>query len=185
MNVRMIALGLGLVVCAGAGAALVLTGTIPLPGSQSGTPFPDTELALQNSPSAATPGEVQSAAYSAFEEGKFLTALSLAKDAAAGGDPQAYTLMGRIYAEGSGVPRDKAKAAEAYGKGAELGDVPAMVSYAVMLAEGDGVEKNRDKAAEYFEKAARTGDALANYNLGLLFLRGDGKPENPHRGILK
>lgn len=180
MNLRSILIGLGLLVCVGAGAALVISGVVPLPGDDA-NPFPDMQVEMAKQPSEATPAEVQTAAYSAFEEGKFLTALSLAQDAAARGDPQAYTLIARIYGEGSGVSKDLKKSIEAYGKAAELGDVPAMVSYAVALSSGNGIDKNRDKAAEWFERAARTGDALANYNLGLLFLRGDGKPENPYR----
>lgn len=182
MNVRSLALVMGLALCVGAGATLVMLGVIPLPGLEGdGTPFPDMQVEMGKEPAEMTPAETQGAAYAAFEEGKFLTALSLAQDAAAKGDPQAYTLIGRIYAEGSGVSKDLTKAAEAYGHAADRGDVSAMVSLAVMLASGQGVEKNRDKAAELFEHAARTGDPLANYNLGLLFLRGDGKPENPIR----
>lgn len=182
MDIPKMALVLGLVAAVGAGAGLVVLGVLPIPGFQSGEPFPDMEQALINDPSNASPAEVQTAAYSAFEEGKYLTALSLAQDAAARGDAQAYTLIGRIYAEGAGVSRDEAKAADAYGRAAELGDVPAMISLGVMYGAGQGVTKDRNKAAELFEKAAMTGDPLANYNLGLLFLRGDGKPENPHRG---
>lgn len=181
MNMRYFIAGLVLAVFAGCGATLVMLGVVPLPGLNSGTPFPDMQVEMAKHPDAVTPSELQRAAYDAFEEGKYLTALSLAQDAAAKGDPQAYTLIGRIYAEGTGVSRDPVKAAEAYDKAAALGDVPGMVSLAVMLAAGKGVEKNRDKAAELFERAAQTGDPLANYNLGLLFLRGDGKPENPYR----
>lgn len=180
MNMRYLIAGLALAVIAGAGGTLVMLGVIPMPGFE-GTPFPDMQVEMAKEPDEVTPAEMQRAAYDAFEEGKYLTALSLAQDAAGRGDPQAYTLMGRIYSEGTGVSRDPVKAAEAYDKGAALGDVSAMVSLAVMLASGNGVEKNRDKAAEMFERAALTGDPLANYNLGLLFLRGQGKPENPFR----
>jgi TPR repeat protein len=180
LSLRHVALGLALVAAVGAGAAAVLTGVVPLPGMDA-NPFPDMQVEMGKEPVEFTPSEMQGAAYAAFEEGKYLTALSLAKEAATKNDPQAYTLIGRIYAEGAGVSRDLAKAAEAYAKAASLGDVSAMISYAVMLASGNGVDKDRNKAAELFERAALTGDALANYNLGLLFLRGDGKPENPHR----
>ena len=173
--------GLVLAVFAGAGATLVMLGVVKLPGFNDGEPFPDMQVEMAKHPDEATPAELQRAAYDAFEEGKYLTALSLAQDASAKGDPQAFTLIGRIYGEGTGVSRDPAKAAAAYEKAAELGDVPAMVSLASMLASGKDVAKNRDKAAELFERAALTGDPLANYNLGLLFLRGDGKPENPNR----
>lgn len=181
MNLRYLVPGLALAVVVGAGATLVALGVVQIPGFDHGEPFPDMQVEMAKEPSEATPAELQRAAYDAFEEGKFLTALSLAQDASARGDAQAFTLIGRIYAEGAGVSRDPAKAVDAYDKAAALGDVPAMVSLASMLASGKDVPKDRDRAAKLFEKAALTGDPLANYNLGLLFLRGDGKPENPRR----
>ena len=120
-------------------------------------------------------------AYLAFDQGRYLTALKLAEEAAAKGDAAAHTLIGRIYSEGHGVRPDDEVAAQWYTRGAELGDVNAMFAIALMLAEGRGVKQDRAAAAEMFEKAAQTGHAEANYNLGLLFLKGDGKPENPYR----
>ena len=120
-----------------------------------------------------------SAAYIAFDQGKYLTALELAQADAKKGDPAAHTLIGRIYGEGFGVSRNAAAAAQWYTRGAELGDVNAMFALGLIAAQGRGVKKDRLAAAEMFEQAARKGHAEANYNLGLLFLNGDGKPENP------
>ncbi len=122
-----------------------------------------------------------SAAYIAFDQGKYLTALELAQKDAKKGDPAAHTLIGRIYGEGFGVSRDAAAAAKWYTRGAELGDINAMFALGVIAAEGRGVKKDQGAAAEMFEQAARLGHAEANYNLGLLFLNGTGKPENPYR----
>ena len=80
-------------------------------------------------------------AYEAFDQGKYLTALHLAVKAAEQGDPQAHTLVGRIYAEGNGAPRTSALAAQWYARGAELGDPEGMFAYGVMLAEGQGVAR--------------------------------------------
>ena len=121
------------------------------------------------------------AAFEIFEQGKYLTALELAKSAAEDGDPQAHTLVARIHAEGLGVPQDPGLAAKWYERGAELGDVESMFGLAVLLAEGSGVERDRVAAARMFDRAAQRGHVLANYNLALLFLKGDGKPENPYR----
>jgi uncharacterized protein len=126
----------------------------------------------------------EDAAYEAFDRGRYLTALELAAKAAAQNDPQAHTLIGRIYADGEGVPRDPALAAQWYARGAELGDAQAMFAYGLQLAEGEGVEKNLNAAAEMFEAAALRRHPLANYNLALLFIAGEGKPENPYRGFL-
>ncbi len=45
----------------------------------------------------------------------------LAELAARRDDPQAHTLIGRIYAEGLGVPKDEGTAARWYARAAELG----------------------------------------------------------------
>ncbi len=121
------------------------------------------------------------AAYEAFEQGQYLTALELAREAAERGEPQAHMLIGRIYQQGLGVTVDPVLAAQWYRRGAELGDLESMFAFALMLAEGEGIQKNRAGAAQMFEEAAVRGHALANYNLALLFLTGDGKPANPHR----
>lgn len=127
------------------------------------------------------PATGEDAAYIAFEQGQYLTALSLAEAMAARGDAAAHTLIGRIYADGLGVSKDEITAARWYARGAELGDIEAAFSLGLQLAEGRGVEKDRVAAGQMFEKAAMKGHAFANYNLALLFLNGDGKPENPYR----
>ena len=122
-------------------------------------------------------------AYEAFDQGQYLTALKLAELAAKTGDPQAHTLIARIYAEGLGVPQSPETAAQWYAKGIELGDTEAAFGLGVFYAEGRGVKQDFNEASRLFEMAAATGHVLANYNLGLLFLRGKGKPENPHRAF--
>lgn len=138
---------------------------------------PGTSTHSKTAPSAGGDDE----AYLAFDRGSYLTALSLAEAAAARGEPSAHTLIGRIYSEGLGVPRDDKRAAEWFEKGAKLGDVNAEFAIGLMKAEGRGVAKDLAAAATHFEAAAKTGHPAANYNLGLLFLKGDGKPENPYR----
>jgi uncharacterized protein len=121
------------------------------------------------------------AAYQAFDQGQYLTALSLAEAATRRGDAAAYTLIARIYAEGLGVPKDEYTAAKWYARGAEFGDVEAAFSLGLMFAEGRSIEKDYEQAAQMFEKAALREHPQANYNLALLFLSGNGKPENPAR----
>lgn len=120
-------------------------------------------------------------AFDAFEQGRYLEAHNIAVEADKRSEPQAATLLGRLYQEGLGVKLDKVLAANWFRRAAELGDLEGTFAFAVMLAEGDGIEKNRIGAAQLFEMAAAKGHVLANYNLALLYLRGDGKPENPDR----
>ncbi len=127
------------------------------------------------------PASGDNAAYIAFDQGQYLTARRIAEQRAKQNDPQAHTLLGRIYAEGLGVPRNELTAAQWYRKGAELGDTEAMFALGVILASGKDVEKSSEDAAQMFEQAARKGHAFAHYNLAQMFLSGDGKPENPFR----
>ncbi len=64
-----------------------------------------------NSAPVPIEGAAEDAAYLAFDQGKYLTALSLAEARAAQGDAQAHALVGRIYAEGLGVAKDEVTAA--------------------------------------------------------------------------
>lgn len=123
------------------------------------------------------------AAYEAFDQGLYITAFHLAFKAAEKGDPQAHTLIGRLYADGYGGAKNVKLGAEWFARGAELGDAEAQFAYGTLLAEGDGIPKDRAAAAGLFEAAAAQRHPAANYNLALLYLRGDGKPENPYRAI--
>ena len=80
----------------------------------------------------------ESASYTAFAQGKYLTALKLAKKEAADGSKEAYTLMGEIYSQGLGVARDYKKSADAYAKAADMGDHNAQLSLGLLAAEGLG-----------------------------------------------
>jgi uncharacterized protein len=122
-------------------------------------------------------------AYEAFDLGRYQTAFELAKAASEKGEPQAATLVGRLYQEGLGVPRDDVQAATWYRRGAEQGDINAMFAFGVMLAEGGAIKKDRAGAAQMFENAAAKGHIVANYNLAMLFLMGEGKPLNPRRAL--
>jgi TPR repeat protein len=134
--------------------------------------------------SKAQPQAEADPAYEAFEQGHYLTALELAVQAAEHGEPQAHTLVGRIYSEGLGVTPNAPLAAQWFARAAELGDPEGMFAYGMLLVQGRGVDKDRVKAASMFEQAAARKHLLANYNLALLYMRGDGKPENPYRALL-
>jgi len=132
----------------------------------------------------AVPATGDDAAYIAYDQGRYLTALELAQKAAEKGEPQAHTLIGRILEEGSGVPRDEVSAFRWYSKAAELGDPEGAFSAGLMLAQGRGVGRDMHKAAPLFEQAAMKGHPTAHYNLALMFIRGEGKPENQRRAAL-
>jgi TPR repeat protein len=164
--------------------ALAPPARIDTPSAPAGTQPPSPAIAPAGASEYAKAQPVgQDAAYEAFDQGKYLTALELAQKAAEQGDPQAHTLVGRIYAEGVGVPQNLALAAQWYARAAELGDIEGTFAYGLMLAKGEGVAKDFEAAARLFETAAARRHPLANYNLALLFLKGQGKPENPYRAF--
>jgi TPR repeat protein len=142
---------------------------------------PATSPLRQDGDAAAAGGD---AAYEAFDQGKYLTALALAAKQAEAGDAIAHTLVARIHAEGLGVPQDTKLAAQWYARGAELGDPEAALGLGTLYARGDGVPQDYNKAAELFEKSAAKGHPEAAYNLALLFLAGKGKAELPMRGFM-
>lgn len=156
--------------CLSACTALMLTGLTPL--SKTGAALAKT---AEKQEITLSLGEQ---AFQAFEEGKYITAMKLAEKATANKEPNAFTLLGRIYAGGLGVPKDMSKAAHYYKGGADLGDMHAIMALGTLYAAGDGVKKNHTIAANLFEKAALKGEPTAQYNLALIYANGDGRQIN-------
>ena len=117
-------------------------------------------------------------AYSAFQRGFYLTALNEAAKRAKQNDPAAMTLLGEIYAQGLGVGRDDAKAAQWYKLAAAHGDRDAMFALAMFNFEGRGGPRNADEAARLLAAAAKLGHTAAAYDLGLLYLQGQQFPQD-------
>ncbi len=122
-------------------------------------------------------------AYEAFDKGHFLLAIKEAKKAAERGEPQAFTLLGRIYSDGLGVAQSYQKAVSWYQQGAGKGDVDSQFALAVMLAKGTGIEQNYQLAADLFHQAAKQGHAEAQYNLALIYAEGLGRKSNISRAV--
>jgi TPR repeat protein len=126
----------------------------------------------------AKPAAKVDIAFGAYQRGHFLTALKEANELAAKNDPQAMTLIAEIYANGLGVGRDDAKAAQWYQRAADLGDPQAMFALAIFKFSGRGGPQDQAAGVKLFESAAKAGNLFASYNLGLLCLRGQGVPKD-------
>lgn len=87
-----------------------------------------------------------------------------------------YTI-GVQYAEGSGIPRDFAKAAQWYQKAADQNLAPAQYRLASLYEKGLGVPQDKAKARTLYLKAAEAGNPRAMHNLAVLLADGDGKPD--------
>lgn len=124
-------------------------------------PSPTEGLAL---PLMDTSIDATKRAYGAYQRGFYLTAMDLALSRAQLGDPAAQTLVGELFSEGLGIPRNLKEAAFWYGQAAQGGDSSAQFKYAIMLLEGKYVERDAAKAREIMGKAADAGNAFAQFN---------------------
>jgi uncharacterized protein len=139
-------------------------------------------------PLAAGPFEDATAAYA---QGDYATAMRLTRPLAANGDANAQRLLGDMYADERGVPKDMtpevrySMAATWYRKAAEQGDAAAQSDLAdiedrlgIMYDLGVGVAKDHAEAAVWYRKAAEYGNADAQAGLGALYVNGEGVPQD-------
>lgn len=73
------------------------------------------------------------------------------------GDVRAKYLLGDMYAEGIGVPQDKAKALYWFRKAAEQGHAEAQYNLGIMLYTGDGIPQDKKEGVQWLRKAAAQG----------------------------
>ncbi|MGE3150037.1 MAG: tetratricopeptide repeat protein [Pseudorhodoplanes sp.] len=182
-----IALGLGLAIglCADFGA----TPTVALDGTRTPT----------NTPLTLTPVEAFRSGARALKVGEKEKAVTSLQYAAEKGHALAQWKLGRMYAEGDGVPRDDLRAFGYFsriadGHADESPDVPqsrfvanAFVQLGHYYLEGipnSQVRADPERAREMFSYAASYfGDADAQYNLARLYLDGVGAPRDPRQAL--
>jgi len=91
------------------------------------------------------------------------------RDLAAAGEPRAMFELGALYAEGRGVPRDDATAAQWFEKAASNNDTAAMLCLANLCAEGRGIKRDNQKIFTLCSKAAELGNPLAMLALASIY----------------
>jgi TPR repeat protein len=160
--------------------------------AQSGAPRPPAAKPNAKPNRVAAPGEKTAPAtpagpppdmaFGAFQRGYFITAFSLATDRVTNdADPKAMTLLGELYAEGLGVPRDDRRAAEWYKLAAAHGDSNAMFALAMFALNGRAGPRDRDASTRWLAAAAKLGHPLAAYDLALLYIEGQMFPQDFNR----
>ena len=102
--------------------------------------------------------------------GAFLKFAPLSKQ----GDAAAQAMIGRIYAQGNGAPRDLRTAAISYEQAAIKGHATAQYQVAKMYANGAGVKQDLSRAAEWMEKSAGQGVLWAMFEMGQMCKDGKG-----------
>jgi TPR repeat protein len=103
--------------------------------------------------------------------------------AAAEGLPQAQLCYGRMLLEGTGVPKDSAKALAWFRRAAASGDMDAVNMVGRCFDNGWGTTENPAAAAEQYRRAAEAGHGWAQYNLGHLYLDGRGVQRDADRAF--
>src|SRR6185312_11460963 len=98
--------------------------------------------------------------------------------AALGGDPAAAYEIAARFAEGRGVPKNTAAAAQWLERAAKQGLVPAQFRLGGRYEKGIGVKKDLVRARELYVAAAQKGNGKAMHNLAVLYAEGvDGAPD--------
>ena len=80
-------------------------------------------------------------AAAAYERGDYATAFAGFRNYAEQGDPRAQYILGFMYANGEGIPKDAAAAAPWYRLAAEQGNAEAQGILGLMYDRGEGVPR--------------------------------------------
>jgi uncharacterized protein len=123
-------------------------------------------------------------AYGAYQRGLYTTALSEATKRVERdpNDAAAMTLLGELYVQGLGVPRDYRKAADWYRLAEARGSAAAAFALGTMNLDGRGMPRNPQAGLELLDEAAGRGHGPASYNLALLLI-GTGDDDNLSRAV--
>jgi TPR repeat protein len=78
------------------------------------------------------------------------------------GDPIAQNNLGKMYADGRGMPQNAEKSVEWFTKAALQGDTDAELNLGVACLYGHGTAKDREQACHWFKAAKRSGNQFAN-----------------------
>lgn len=110
----------------------------------------------------------------AFAEQRWPEALSYLGRAAEQGSAKAQSMLGNMYAKGSGVTKDDSEAMRWYRKAAEQGDANSQLIVGLRYAMGIGVSRDDMEALNWYRKSAAQGNAQAQYHLGGMYDSGRG-----------
>jgi TPR repeat protein len=91
--------------------------------------------------------------------------------------------FGRLYANGTGLPRNERETGRWYRRAADLGLPDAQLVLGDMYAYGWGVPQDDDEAARWYKEGADQGHALAQYSLAWLYADGKGVPQDDGEAV--
>lgn len=134
--------------------------------------------------SAGVQAQTWEQSVAAYKRGDYRAAITIYRFLAEQGDKRAFNLLGSMYENGVGVPKDEMQAVEWYRKSAEQGDSGAQLMLGHMYEDGRGVPKDERRAVEWFRKSAAKGSDQAQYDLGRMYVKGRGVPKDNVKAAL-
>ena len=124
---------------------------------------------MSQMPDSMLPRQAFDAAVQLFVSGKYVEAAPFVMRAADGGDTEAQNLLGVMYMNALGVPRDLKRAAALFEAGATGGVRECHYNLANLMFNGLGVTRDEEKAQEHLLIAARSGHPASLRSLGYLY----------------
>lgn len=104
-----------------------------------------------------------------------------------GGDSRACVMLGEMFYNARGAPKDPARAVSLFKKACDSNEPTGCVDLGWAYSTGTGVEKNATVAADYFGKACTGSTILGCIGLGTLYKNGTGVTKDQKRaaGLFK
>lgn len=138
-------------------------------------------ISLGTDQTPQVPAEVEGPikeALAAFNDGRHLKALDLARPLAEKGNPDALFLLGYAYESGRGVEASREKTLEYYRRASEAGQKDAIYRLSLILLNSKE-QSEREEGKKTLENAAQKDPAGAGRLLGETYLKGliTGKPD--------
>jgi len=136
-------------------------------------------------PSVATQPAMRGAdeAMAAYQAKDYVRAQKLFEDRAMQGDALAQLMLGDIYKNGRGVPKDESMGYFWTRKAAMQGDARGQAALGALMQAGSGTPRDDAGAVPWLEKSAQQGYVLAQMALGSVYLNGQGAKKDEEKAV--
>lgn len=143
------------------------------------TPSPPAPANADSASAASVPAAPSfEDARTAYARGDVAGAVKMFRELAEQGNPHAQAVLGDLYMNGQGVPKDVDTAIQWYRKSAEQGFPGGQVNLGVCYEKGLGVKKDLAEALRWYRKAADQNFADAQRFVGDMYAKGLGVPKD-------
>jgi len=113
----------------------------------------------------------------------YATALSACRPDAERDEPRCQNLVGVLYRDGLGVPKDSNQAVQWYRRAAAQGNAKAQSNLALAFYRGDGVPKDFSQAFALALKSADQGWGVAQFTVGYMYSVGEGVTKDDRQAV--